>query len=482
MNQWETAISTYKVNKRILLTPNQLNYLKDKWIAKTLQWEDLYDYLYSLWYYDTEKFMNIFLSHRQEHPVTGEHTKSGMIHTKIDEWYKSLENLVLILPRWFAKTTRVLANVMIDLLYRDRQTLWYLSWWDLWTESIGKIRVELESNELLQDVFGKLSPEDQNSYKLKKMKKWKQSFLQLINGNSIETLSPWQKIRWRRKTKRIIDDPDEDKDGRAKRKAFKQFVFSTIYNTMMPGWCIITIGTIVGADCFVLYLKNEKKRNTIMYKAIENGVSIRPAMRSLKSLEERKNVLWTPVYNQEFMHIALSSEDALIRLDRCSRRTELPKFERTILSIDPAKKETESADFTWFLYWGIANGKFYVIRTKQVKLSPMKNETYIEALIKKLKPDYILKEDNIELWMTERLASKGHKIIWVTVSKDKWSRLLETSPRVERWDVLFREEWDEELLHQITNYPNISNDDIMDAFTMFIIYWMTVTNNDLYII
>ena len=43
---------------------------------------------------------------------------------------------------------------------------------------------------------------------------------------------------------------------------------STIYNTMMPGGYIITIGTIVSHDCYVLYLKNERKRKTIMYPAI----------------------------------------------------------------------------------------------------------------------------------------------------------------------------------------------------------------------
>ena len=115
-----------------------------------------------------------------------------------------------------------------------------------------------------------------------------------------------------------------------------------------------------------------------MYKAIENGKSIRPQMRPLKALEDRKKAIGTPAFNQEFMHIPLSNEDALIRMDWIIRRDKLPKFERTVLSVDPAKKEKESADYTGIVFGGIANGKFYVIRTKQVKLSPMKLEAYID--------------------------------------------------------------------------------------------------------
>ena len=484
MNIKDEVLSHYKKKSRKLLTPNQIKYVRESGTAGLLQWEELFDFLYSVGYYDTDKFMKIFLPHRMEDPATWRFVDSWIVHKKIDEWYEEMENLALVLPRWFAKTTRVLVNIMKDLLYWERQALWYLAWWDLWTESIWRLRVEFETNDLIKSVFWSLSPEDQNSAKLKKLKKWKQQFLQLVNGNSIETLSPGQRIRWRRKNKRVIDDPDEDGDSRAKRKKFRSFVFSTIYNTMMPWWYMICIWTIVWADCFVLYLKDQKKRKTIMYKAIENWKSIRPEMRSLESLEQRKKAIWTNMFNQEFMHVPLSSDDALIRLERCKRYdvNALPKFERTILSIDPAKKEKESSDFTGIVYWGIANGKFYVIRTKQVKLSPLKNEIYLDALIKKVKPDYVLKEDNVELWITESLANKGHNMVWVNQNVSKRNNLLEVSPRVERWDVLFRQEGDEELLHQITNFPNVQHDDIMDAFTMFVLYWSKVTNNDLYII
>lgn len=426
--------------------------------------------------------MDIFLSHWKEDPVTWENVPSPPMHREIDQAYESATDTALVLPRWFAKTTRVLANILKDLVYGRRLDIGYLSSADLGMESVGRIRVEIETNDLMQKVFGKLSPEDHSSGKIKKLKKWKQQFLQLVNGNSLETLSPWQRIRWRRKRKRIIDDPDEDTDSRSKRKAFRKFVFTTIYNTMLKGGYMIVIGTIVSVDCFVLYLKNEKKRHTIMYRAIEDGKSIWPELRPLEELEKRKTAIWSLIFNQEFMHVPISAEDALVKLERIKRRDVLPTFERTVLSVDPAKKEKESSDFTGIVYGGIANGKYYVIRSHWVKLSPLKLELYIGWLIKKLKPTYVLKEDNIELGMTERLANNGSPMVWIYASTDKRRRLLEASPWIERGDVLFGKEWDEELIHQLTNYPNIQHDDIMDAFTQFINYGMSVSNSDIYVV
>lgn len=134
-----------------------------------------------------------------------------------------------------------------------------------------------------------------------------------------------------------------------------------------------------------------------MRKAIEGGQSIRPAMWSLESLAQRRADIGSLIFDQEFMHIPLSKEDALIKLEWCKRWTVLPKFDRTILSIDQATKENEKNDYTGIIFGGIAGGKFYVLRSKQIKLSPHKLEKYVDGLILNLKPDFVLKENNTEV-------------------------------------------------------------------------------------
>lgn len=119
----------------------------------------------------------------------------------------------------------------------------------------------------------------------------------------------------------------------------------------------------------------------------------------------------------------------------------------------------------------------------KVKLKPLKLLIFVRHLYKiRGMPEYILKEDNIETTLTETLASEGYHVVGIRVSKSKRERLLEVSPEIENGDVIFRLEGDEELIKQLTEYPDVANDDIMDAATLGIKYCMEVNNDSIYII
>lgn len=64
------------VYKRELLTPNQISYIKEKKLVDTLSEEEFYDYIYSIGYYDTDDFMDIFLYEWKVHQLTGEYVPS----------------------------------------------------------------------------------------------------------------------------------------------------------------------------------------------------------------------------------------------------------------------------------------------------------------------------------------------------------------------------------------------------------------------
>ena len=102
---------------------------------------------------------------------------------------------------------------------------------------------------------------------------------------------------------------------------------------------MVVIGTVIHKECFVCYLRDVKKWNTLEHKAIENDKSIRPEMRPLEALYQRKKDIGTNEFNQEFMNIPLSAEDAVVRYERIQRFTKIPlKRERLVLAVDPNKK------------------------------------------------------------------------------------------------------------------------------------------------
>lgn len=469
------------VIKREVRPLKAINYIDDNKLFVTLYHHERLDYIYSKAFYDKQFFMDFFLSHWQEH--RGKVIKSAGVHTEIDEYYQSLDDIVLILPRWHAKTTRILVNVLHDLVYQKGIDLLYLSSSDLGKEAIGKLRIELETNEIIKEVYGSLCPQDQDSTKISKLKKWKQKLLELLNGNSIETMSKWQPMRWRRKHKIIVDDPQENKDVTTKDKCdrFNEYMFTTVYNTMLPGWNMVVMGTIVGRLCFVIHLRDEKKRRCIERKAIEKWKPLRPSLRSLEALAARQRKIGTPLFNQEFMHIPMSREDALIRLSWIKYRDTKPRFDRIVVAVDPATKTKEKNDFTGICVGGVSGEDYYEIYSRKIKLSPTKLELFIEKVYHVFKCNYIIKEDNIEVGITERLAEKWLPIVWVVTSKDKYSRLVEVSPFIERWDVYFNPK-SQDLIEQLINFPDIPHDDVMDAFMLMMQYVKEVSNQDIYVL
>jgi len=70
----------------------------------------------------------------------------------------------------------------------------------------------------------------------KKLKKWRSKKLELTNGGDIMTTSKGQSVRGKRRRLVVLDDPQENKDVRNKRvvERFNEWVFSSLYNTMLP--------------------------------------------------------------------------------------------------------------------------------------------------------------------------------------------------------------------------------------------------------
>lgn len=244
---------------------------------------------------------------------TGEHFDTPAFH--YDLWNGQGDTLDIV-PRGYAKTTAIskIENLH-DLLFQTEQSILLIASEGLGEEIIGDIRIELETNPIIHKIWGNLVPTaDKRDYKVKK---WRQSHLQLLNGTEIETVTRGGKIRGKRPTKIDVDDPQENKDVKNPRIAldFWHWFWTAVYNTLMPGGRVRVLGTIISDNCFVNMLKVEAKERGFavhQFAAIDNfdeehwtGTPLWPERWSLEALKLRAKKIGMPAFMQEFMHIPM---------------------------------------------------------------------------------------------------------------------------------------------------------------------------------
>jgi predicted phage terminase large subunit-like protein len=233
---------------------------------------------------------------------------------------------------------------------------------------------------------------------------------------------------------------------------------------------MIVVGTVISNICFVEYLRTEKKRKTIKREACDQNFNaiLRPEMWNKESLQQRKEKLGTPYFNQEFRNIPLSKEDTLIKLAYIQEYTpeETPvTWDMIVGSIDPIRKASEKSDYMGISYRGVSGRKKYCLFSKAIRLSRLKAGTFIIMVQKKYHADKILYESNVEGTLYERLEDHGMPMEEVVATKDKYAYLLDVQPQFERGEVYLRKEKDETLKRQLTNFPDVDHDDVMDTCT-----------------
>ena len=444
-------------------------------------------YTFSKGYYDIEFFSDYYLEHWKI--KDWKFIETPEFHCEIREALDRWEDINIIIARGHGKTTAILIRILHSLLYKRHDSILYIASASLGEEGVGKIRYELETNKLIIKDFGSIVPTTTENKIDKRLKKWRQKLLQLTNGTSLETITKWWSIRWKRPQKIILDDPQENKDVKNNKtvESFNYWFFSSLYNTLLPGWSICVLGTIIGNLCLVKHLRDEKCWPTIEYQACnENFENILwPQMWTKESLLERrdwkivldprtnklikKKWIGTTMFNQEFRNIPISEADKVVK-DYWIRYYVkwITDFEYIVLAIDPATKIKEKNDFTWITVMWVKWYNKYVIYSKSVKLTPRNLEKFIVMVNDKFQPNVIVKEDNIEVKLTEDLKARWLPIESVYTHKDKFTRLLWVAGMIEVWDVYFLQNVQENLIDQITNFPEVEHDDEMDSFIIAI--------------
>lgn len=429
-------------------------------------------YIFNVCYYNIGLFIDICLKHWKTDSDWNV-IEFWQVHKEIWKKLDWNDDINIIVPRRHWKTTAIKAYILHSLLYEKYSSIIYVSSTWLWEEIIWSIRKELETNNLILKIFWNLVPTESLDRKDKRLKKWRQKELELLNWARIETVSKWMSIRWKSNDLIVVDDPQENKDVESKRitEKFNYWALSSLYNTMMNEWKMITVWTIIWNLCFVKYLRDEKGWETIENKAIlENNTPLRPEMWSIEKLEKRKEKIWSKLFNQEFMNIPVSKEETIIKSEwiKYYDQYELDwiKFDSIIMAVDPALWTKEHNDFTWIcIVWKVKDF-VYVLHSEWVKKTPENLKIYIQNLYNNYKPELILIENvAFQDILRQDLALRNLPIKWIRPDADKHTRLLRVSWQIEFWNVKFRSWWkDEELIYQLTEFPSVKNDDIMDWF------------------
>ena len=448
-----------------ILSKNDLKSIKRNYDVSKLEEEQKKQIIFSSGYYNIEWFSDVFLEGWKK--KDNKFIKSAVFHKEIWSNLDIKGDMVVICPRWHAKTTVLLIYIIHALLYRKYTKIMYIASVWLWEESIWRIREQLENNENIKYIFGELVPKEdrQNSTS----KKWRQKQLELLNDTIIETIPKGGSVRWKRPNFIVVDDLEEHKDicKLSLAEKTRRWFFTALYNTLLPWWKIIVLWTIVGEMCLIKYIKEEKKWRSIQYQALKNNIPLWADMWSYDLLQERKKQIWTAMFDQEFMNIPLVAWETIIKKAWIRRYTEKIKCERIVCWVDPALSTKELADFTWIVVMWKSKWNKYVLYSDNFKGS-------ISQLINRLNDIY--KMFNIRsfyvenIWISDTLIraniSKARlPVVCVNPKwKDKGTRLREVSWQIEFWKVLFWGELVEDLIDQLVLYPDTPHDDLVDAF------------------
>jgi predicted phage terminase large subunit-like protein len=185
--------------------------------------------------------------------------------------------------------------------------------------------------------------------------------------------------------------------------------------------------------------------------------------------EIRTKGIGTANFNQEFRNIPITAEDKVVKEHWIRYYVPPLVFDYIILSIDPATSTKQRGDYTWICVLWVKDWKKYVIYSKSVKLAPRELEKFIIMLNDKFQPDIIVKESNIEIKLADDLKARWLPIKNVYSHKDKQTRLLWVAGIIEVWDLYFLQNKQENLIEQLTNFPDVEHDDEMDALVLALI-------------
>ena len=284
-----------------------------------------------------DEFAKYFL----EHLLT---SKTPDFHREIYNLLPNSQRLSLASPRGFAKST--ICSVMYPLqlaLFQRRQDICIVSASEgLAVEWLRKIKRELDGNRKILAWFPNARSD-----------KWSESHIILKNGVQLRARGAGGQIRGFRPDCLICDDieTDESVESEEQRKKLKDWLFKACLNTLMPEGQFIIVGTLIhplSVLSDLLAMDNGwTKRKYQAYKdgRQEAGQELWAELWTHEKLQKRKKEIGSWAFAAEYMNNPVSDETAPIKENQIRYWKDIPRQYSSVISIDPAYSDDESADY-----------------------------------------------------------------------------------------------------------------------------------------
>ncbi|HEY4497248.1 MAG TPA: hypothetical protein VJC20_00595 [Candidatus Paceibacterota bacterium] len=353
---------------------------------------------------------------------------------------------------------------------------------------LQQIKYELETNKPLKDDLGPFTEERSG---------WNMTSLYIQRyGAKIMIASTEQSVRGLRhfnyRPQLIICDDLEDLES-VKTQESREKLRDWISSDLLPAGSTTTrrffIGTVLNEDSIIRTMQRlieSEKTNGVckIYPIIdEDGKPLWPAkFPNQEAVErERRRCLTDDAWHREYLLKPLPPDRQLVFKDWLHRYEILPAegFQYTIISVDPAVKESERADKT-----AMVVGKVYRIegKTKIYILPNPVNERLqfpkITERIRKLAHLYMMhgktaiavESVNAQDYIVQYLNDKDCQVIGINPKGEKRERLAYISPLIFEGDILFPTRGCEELEIQLVGFGVEPHDDLVDALTLLVKY------------
>lgn len=435
-------------------------------------------------YTDTKLFCKTFFPEYFYRPFSSMH---DIIFDAIDDDSKQM--VAIAAPRGFGKSSLInMAYPAKHILYQDKKFIVPISATSEGAiEQSENLKDELLSNELIQQVFGK-------------MEGWRWAEKHWITSSDIKIVprGAGQQVRGRRhKTSRpdliIVDDLEDDESvmSEDQRKKLWRWFLSSVVNTVDRGrkdWKIVVIGTVLHEDSLLRKLLRDPEWYSIRLDICDdqynsNWPDYMPTETIKQMVGDAKARGELGVFYREFRNKATAPDDSGFRPEYFHDYTESekeldenPEIESIVVA-DPSKTHTEGRANTGVMgiSFNVKTGKIYIRDVVERQMFP--NELYDEMIdmadrihAHVLAPEVTGLNEYITYPLKNQISlrNKHFEIIEVKPRDKKASRAAALIPMYRQGLILHNSNCCGRLESLLMDYPRPEKWDIIDCLSSLV--------------